>query len=361
MAKKKIVTILGARPHFIKAAGVSDRLRKSTELEEIIVLTGQHYDPEMSSNFIKEFNLPKPKYDLSIGSGTQAYHYARILEKLSPVLAEEKPDLVIVYGDTNSTAAATLAASFLNIPVAHIEAGLREFDRSIPEEKNKLVTDALSTIYFVPTPTGIENLTNENITKNVHLVGDVVIDYITSKQPKAKKHFDSLASTYDLSYGDYILMTVHRASTTSDLVSCENILDLAQEQSRKVIFPVHPRFKSAMEEYGLKEEHYPNIQFIHPQGFWDLQGLLYGCDMVFTDSGGLSKEAHIYHKKTLILQPQIEWTELVESGWAKLSDPTDFSSLYKATSSEWQFKKAPEFKLGSAERIVEIIEELFIL
>ncbi len=356
MAKKKIVTILGARPHFIKAAGVSDRLRKSTELEEIIVLTGQHYDPEMSTNFIEEFNLPKPKYDLSIGSGTQAYHYARILEILSPVLAEEKPDLVIVYGDTNSTAAATLAASFLNIPVAHIEAGLREFDRSIPEEKNKRVTDALSTIYFVPTPTGIENLTNENITENVHLVGDVVIDYITSNQPKAKEHFDSLATTHDLSYGDYILMTVHRASTTSDPVSCKNILDLAQEQSQKAIFPIHPRFKSAMEEYGLKEENYPNIQFIHPQGFWDLQGLLYGCDMVFTDSGGLSKEAHIYHKKTLILQPQIEWTELVESGWVRLTNPKEITEMRNTLSQDWKLENKSIFQPGASEKIFQIIQ-----
>jgi UDP-GlcNAc3NAcA epimerase len=325
----KILTVVGARPQFIKAAPLSKAIAESENLTEVLVHTGQHYDYALSQQFFDELGLPTPQYNLEIGSGRHAYQMGQILIKLDAVLEIEKPDMVVVFGDTNSTAAAAITAAKNNIPLAHVEAGLREWNKRIPEEINKMLTDSVTDLYFPPTKTGVENLKKQGVTEGVHLVGDIGIDLIINNLEKieANKHplFDSLNHSPLITHhskiteGGYFFMTCHRAGNTDDVENLKQILSVFDDITEPVIFPIHPRTKATIEQHGL--QHYlekPHIHAIDPIGFWDTQTLIRHAKMVLTDSGGVIKEAYFHRVPCLILQNEIEWVEAVEEGWARL-------------------------------------------
>lgn len=307
---KKIVTILGARPQFIKAAAVSNTLR--TGFTEILVHTGQHYDANMSDVFFEELNIPKPNYHLNIGSGNHGAQTGAMLIEIEKVLLNEKPDFVLVYGDTNSTLAGAVAASKLLIPVIHVEAGLRSFNKAMPEEQNRIMTDHVSSILFVPTQTAIDNLRNEGITKGVVNVGDVMYDAIL--------HFSGIAETTSrildttgVERGKYILCTIHRAENTNTIERLRNIIDALNASGQKIVLPLHPRTQKYMAEYGLKLS--GNIHLIEPVGYLDMVMLEKHAAKIVTDSGGVQKEAYFLHKPCITLRDETEWVETVKAGW----------------------------------------------
>ena len=317
--KYKIVTVVGARPHFIKAAPLSKAIAESENLEEILVHTGQHYDYKLSQQFFDELDLPTPHYNLDIGSGRHAFQMGQILIKLDAVLEKENPDMVIVFGDTNSTAAAAITAAKNNIPLGHVEAGLREWNKRIPEEINKLLTDAVSDLYFCPTQTGIDNLKNHGITEGVHLVGDIGLDLIINNLDKINEH-KAILQKLDITEGDYFFMTCHRASNTNDVVQLEQILSVFDDIHAPIVFPIHPRTRATIEQHGL--QHYldkPHIKVLEPIGFWDTQVLIRHAKIVLTDSGGVIKEAYFHKVPCCIMDNQIEWVEAVHEGWSKIT------------------------------------------
>ena len=320
MTKKyKILTVVGARPQFIKAAPLSKAIAESENLTEILVHTGQHYDYALSQQFFEELGLPTPQYNLEIGSGRHAYQMGLILIKLDAVLEKEKPDMVVVFGDTNSTAAAAITAAKNNIPLAHVEAGLREWNKQIPEEINKMLTDSVTDLYFCPTTTGVKNLQKQGITEGVYLVGDIGIDLIINNLDKIDTH-KTLLQKLEITEGGYFFMTCHRAGNTDDVENLKQILSVFEGITETVIFPIHPRTRATIEQNGL--QHYlekPHIKVIEPIGFWDTQILIRSAKMVLTDSGGVIKEAYFHHVPCIILQHEIEWIEAVEEGWSKLT------------------------------------------
>jgi len=330
----KILTIVGARPHFIKAVSVSNAIQNASNLNEIIVHTGQHYDYRMSQLFFDELKLPAPKYNLEVGSGRPAWQMGQIIIKLDKVVEREKPDLMIVYGDTNSTAAAAITAAKNNVPLAHIEAGLREHCKQVPEEINKLLTDAVSDLYFCPTPTGVENLKKEGITKNVFHVGDVGIDLIsqgTEKLSGAKK----LLNVHKVKPREYFFMTCHRAANTDEVEKLSEILSILSELDSDVIFSVHPRTRRAIDKFSLdKYLDFPNIKTITPLGFWETQIFIKNAKMILTDSGGIIKEAYYHRVPAIILDTQSEWIETIEEGWNYLAGPNKQKVLNRIKSFE---------------------------
>jgi UDP-GlcNAc3NAcA epimerase len=327
MKKYKILTVVGARPQFIKAAPLSKAIAESESVSEIMVHTGQHYDYVMSQQFFEELGLPTPAYNLEVGSARQAVQMGQILIKLDPVLEKEKPDMVVVFGDTNSTAAAAITAAKNNIPLAHVEAGLREWNKMIPEEVNKLLTDSVTDLYFCPTQTGVDNLQKYGITKNVFLTGDIGIDLIVNGLDKIKGNkqllFDRLNQSLitnhqsPITEGSYFFMTCHRASNTNDINNLKEILSVFDEITEPIIFPIHPRTRATIEQNGLghflEKKH---VHVIEPIGFWDTQTLIRHAKMVLTDSGGVVKEAYFHQVPCLIMDKQIEWIESVNEGWS---------------------------------------------
>ena len=310
-----ILTVVGARPHFIKAAMVSKAIANCPTLQEVIVHTGQHYDTLLTDIFIEDLKLKAPKYNLEVGSMQPASQIGKILIGLDEIIQEERPDLMIVYGDTNSTAAGAIAAAKNNIPLAHIEAGLREFDKRIPEEVNKLMTDAISDLFFCPTQTGVDNLNAAGIRQGVHLVGDVGIDLIEANYTIIKKN-TAILERYKLQAGQYYLMSCHRAANTDLVQALEQILEAVSRLNLPVIWPIHPRTKKAIDRFGLN--HYleaDHLMVIDPVGFWDLQSLLSRANMAITDSGGIIKEAYYHKVPAIIIDTQTEWIETVEEGW----------------------------------------------
>lgn len=306
----KILSIVGARPQFIKAAAVSNVLR--TEHEEVLIHTGQHYDENMSKIFFDELEIPKPDYDLGIGSGGHGVQTGNMLVKLEEIYLKEKPDLVLVYGDTNSTLAGALCASKLLIPVAHVEAGLRSFNKRMPEEQNRILTDHISSLLFVPTNTAIENLKNEGISTNIYNVGDVMYD--------AVKHFTSIAKEKSnildelaLDKREYILTTIHRAENTNDINRLSDIISALNKSKDKFILPLHPRTKKYIESYNLKLN--KNITIIEPVGYLDMINLEMNANKIVTDSGGVQKEAYFMSKPCITLREETEWIETIEAGW----------------------------------------------
>ncbi len=326
----KILTVVGARPQFIKAAPLSKAIAESENLTEVLVHTGQHYDYALSQQFFDELGLPTPQYNLEIGSGRHAQQMGQILIKLDAVIEIENPDMVVVFGDTNSTAAAAIVAAKNNIPLAHVEAGLREWDKRIPEEINKMLTDSVTDLYFCPTKTGVENLKKQGITEGVHLVGDIGIDLIINNLDKIEENkktvFDRLNSftvhhsPFTISEGNYFFMTCHRANNTDDVEQLKQILSIFDETQEPIIFPIHPRTKATIERHGL--QHFlekPHVLVIEPIGFWDTQVLIRHAKMVLTDSGGVVKEAYFHKVRCCILDNQIEWIEAVNEGWSKIT------------------------------------------
>jgi UDP-GlcNAc3NAcA epimerase len=308
---KKIVTIVGARPQFIKAATVSRAVAGRNGLREVIVHTGQHYDANMSDIFFEEMAIPKPHYHLGIGSGSHGAMTGRQLEKIEEVLLEETPDWVLVYGDTNSTLAGALAAAKLHIPVAHIEAGLRSFNRRMPEEINRVLTDHVSAVLFAPTTTARANLIAEGIDPHtIHVVGDVMYDASLFYRSRARKPewFDD----YDLAEGEFVLCTIHRAENTDEPLRMTSILHGLAESDAPIILPLHPRTRKKLHDFGLETS--SNIYVVEPVGYLEMTWLEAHCRSVATDSGGVQKEAYFSGKPCVTLRDETEWVELVTNG-----------------------------------------------
>ncbi len=309
----KILTVLGARPQFIKAAAFSRAIEKYEGVEEVIVHTGQHYDQNMSDVFFAEMDIPLPKYKLQTGGKTHGAMTGQQLEKIEEIIFNEKPDLVLVYGDTNSTLAGALAATKLHIPIAHVEAGLRSFNRTMPEEINRILTDQISDYLFVPSESAKQNLINEGVNTNkIFVVGDIMYDvalYYKEKMQKPK-WFD------DLKLNQFILCTIHRAENTDDPIKLSNILKGLELSQRDIILPLHPRTVGKIKKYGLVIP--SNIRVVDPTGYLEMVWLEIHCDLIVTDSGGVQKEAYFHNKYCVTLREETEWVELVDEGYNSL-------------------------------------------
>ncbi len=306
----KILTIIGARPQFIKAAAVSHVLRQKNM--EVMVHTGQHYDYLMSDVFFNELEIPKPDHNLQVGSAKHAGQTGEMLIRLEPIFEQEKPDFVLVYGDTNSTLAGALVASKLQIPVAHVEAGLRSFNREMPEEINRILTDHISELLFCPSQQGADNLKLEGITNGVHVVGDVMYDAILKYIALAEKKSDIVRSL-NLEEGKYLLATVHRAANVDDPKRLFDILETLSMTGETVVFPSHPRTLKAIKsaDFSLGK----NIQLIEPVGYLDMLWLEKNARMILTDSGGVQKEAYWLGVPCVTLRNETEWVETAQAGW----------------------------------------------
>jgi len=308
----KIISIVGARPQFIKCAPVTQELRK--DHEEIIVHTGQHYDPEMSDIFFEDLQIPKPDYHLDVGSGSHGKQTGAILERVENVLLKELPDLVLVYGDTNSTLAGAIAAAKLHIPVAHVEAGLRSFDRTMPEEINRVVTDHVSNLLLCPTQTAVDNLKKEGITDGVHMVGDVMVDALRHNVKIAEKK-SHIIKQLGLRKSNYYVATVHRPGNTDDPKNLTAIIEAFSESGKTVVFPVHPRTKKYLREYGVWDSLSENIRCIDPLGYIDMLHLMKHAKKILTDSGGIQKEAYVLGIPCITMRENTEWLETLIGGW----------------------------------------------
>jgi len=312
----KLLTVIGARPQFIKAATVSRAIAARQDITEMIVHTGQHYDANMSDIFFDELSIPRPDHHLGIGGGSHGAMTGRQIEAIERVLLDEKPDMVLVYGDTNSTLAGALAAVKLHIPVAHVEAGLRSFNRRMPEEINRILTDHASDLLFAPTTTAMKNLSNEGLPSDrLHLVGDVMYDACLFYGTQARKPawFDPLS----ISEGDYVLATVHRAENTDDPARLAGILQGLAGAERPVILPVHPRTQKQIESLGLSTP--ANLHLVPPVGYLEMVWLEKHCAVIATDSGGVQKEAYFHGKPCITLRDETEWVELVVQGGNRLA------------------------------------------
>jgi len=322
----KIVTILGARPQFIKAGSVSREIAKHSEIEEVIVHTGQHFDANMSDIFFDEMQIPKPDYNLNINGLGHGAMTGQMLEKIEEVLLEEKPDWVMVYGDTNSTLAGALAASKLHMKIAHIEAGLRSFNMNMPEEVNRILTDRISNILFCPTDTAIQNLKNEgydNFDCKTIKSGDVMQDGAMFYKELAVKPKCDIRK-------NYILCTMHRAENTDDEKRLRSIFEALEDiaKEKQIILPLHPRTKKIIENLKLNIK---NLTIIEPVGYLEMVWLIDHCDLIMTDSGGLQKEAFFFEKPCITLRDETEWVELIAHKFNVLAgaDKNKILSLYK--------------------------------
>ncbi|MDP4587106.1 MAG: UDP-N-acetylglucosamine 2-epimerase (non-hydrolyzing) [Flavobacteriales bacterium] len=337
---KKIITVIGARPQIIKAAALSRAIQEkwNSQLEEVLVHTGQHYDENLSAVFFDEMNIPRPKHQLEVGSGLHGAQTAKMMSDLEAVVLQEKPDAVVVYGDTNSTLAAALVAAKLHIPLIHIEAGLRSFNKSMPEEINRILCDHCSTLLFSPTKSGIDNLENEGFKKGnvgpysadnpliVHC-GDVMLDnalYFAQKAQETK----SLPAEIS---GDFALATVHRPYNTDDpqrlKAVMQALIDIYTKHKMQVVLPLHPRTKHLLEqhlpEFFASMKTNPALVLCEPLGYLDMILLESQAKLIVTDSGGVQKEAYFFKTPCIVLRTETEWTELIESGAAKLSFDLD--------------------------------------
>ncbi len=312
----KVVTVAGARPQFIKAAAVSRVMRKY--VTEIFVHTGQHYDSNMSDIFFEELDIPRPDYMLGVGSDSHAKQTAEMLVRLESVYLREKPDFVLVYGDTNSTLAAALAASKILIPVIHVEAGLRSFNRAMPEEQNRVLTDHISEYLFCPTRTAVEHLRSENIIRNVYYIGDVMCDavhfYLRKAQQIPRDIFMGrlcFIFPWDKPLENWYIATIHRAENTENENALQEILRAFEKLQAPVIFPVHPRIRGFIGQL-MNRNKYQNICFVEPLGYLEMLFFTSNAVKVVTDSGGLQKEAYMMHKNVVTLRKQTEWVETLE-------------------------------------------------
>ena len=352
----KIVSIVGARPQFIKCAPLSRELRKKHT--EILVHTGQHYDPEMSDIFFEELDIPKPDYHLGVGSGPHGKQTGEILEKVEEMLIKEKPDLVLVYGDTNSTLAGALAAVKLHIPVAHVEAGLRSYDRTMPEEINRVVTDHVSDLLFCPTQTAVDNLAKEGITSGVYLTGDVMVDALEYNRGIAEEK-SRILERLSLTLGSYLVVTVHRPSNTDSREHMEAILSALGRSGKEVVFPIHPRTRKYLAGYGLLDTLPANIILIEPLGYLDMIRLMAHAEKILTDSGGMQKEAYLLGVPCITLRENTEWVETVEDGWNVLVG-ADEGKIEEAVMEFRPVSGRSEIfgKIGASERIGIIIHQM---
>ncbi|MCK9631803.1 MAG: UDP-N-acetylglucosamine 2-epimerase (non-hydrolyzing) [Methanoregula sp.] len=350
----KIVSVVGARPQFVKCAAVSREIRK--DHKEILVHTGQHYDPEMSEVFFNELQIPKPDYNLWIGSGPHGKQTGLTLAGIEDVLQKEEPALVMVYGDTNSTLAGALAATKLHIPVAHVEAGLRSFDRTMPEEINRVLTDHISDILFCPTQTAVDNLRNEGITHGVHLVGDVMADALEFNKEIAEEH-STILERLGIHPKQYLVLTVHRPANTDTREHMENIIGAVGEAGMPVVFPVHPRSRKYLEEYGMWDRLPANIIVTEPLGYLDMLKLMRHASKILTDSGGIQKEAYMLGVPCITLRENTEWVETVREGWNVLVGADNTKILAWINANKSASSQRDIFGREASVRIRRILEE----
>lgn len=318
-----IATIVGARPQFVKAAVVSRALRQHGGFRETLIHTGQHYDANMSHIFFSELEIPPPQYHLGIGSGTHAQQTGRMLEAIEQVLQVIRPDLVLVYGDTNSTLAGALCAAKMLLPVAHVEAGLRSYNRAMPEEINRVITDHLSSWLFAPTELAVNNLIKENISKElIHLVGDVMYDAALLYGSKAAEQ-SQICERLSLTPGQYALATIHRAENTDSPQRMQTIVHALCHitETIPIVLPLHPRTRTRLKEFGIAFPQLAGLIVIEPVGFLDMLRLEQGARFILTDSGGVQKEAFFYKVPCITLRSETEWVELLEAGWNHLAPP----------------------------------------
>jgi UDP-N-acetylglucosamine 2-epimerase (non-hydrolysing)/UDP-GlcNAc3NAcA epimerase len=315
----RVVTVIGNRPQFVKAAAVSRLLRR--EHEELLVHTGQHYDDELSTVFVKELGVPRPERELCLGTGSNAAQTARMLAALGPLLEAERPDAVLVYGDTNSTLSGGLAAAQAGIPVAHVEAGMRSFDRDMPEELNRVLTDHLAELLLCPSATAVANLEREHVAGRIELVGDVMVDVALLFQPRALAD-DAALERAGVRPGEYLLVTAHRAGTVDDPARLRRLVDLLAALPHDAVLPVHPRTRARLEAANLlaELEAEPRLRLCRPLGYVDFTALLCRARAVVTDSGGVQKEAYLAGVPCVTLRDTTEWVETVDEGWNVLVD-----------------------------------------
>lgn len=380
---KKIITIVGARPQIIKSSAISRAIKSSfnESLDEKIVHTGQHYDENMSKVFFEEMQIPYPDYNLNVRSGSHGEQTAKMLAGLEEIFLKEKPDAVVVYGDTNSTIAGALAAAKIHIPVVHIEAGLRSFNKQMPEEINRIACDHMSTLLFTPTESGLENLKNEGFkltnhgkatadNPHVYHCGDIMYDnslYFSTQN----KDEEGLFAELQIERDHYVLATVHRDSNTDNPDHLEQIfrsfIDVSEKHNLTVVLPLHPRTRNKIEEnlsseLKSKMEVSNKLKLIPPAGFLDIISLEKGARIIMTDSGGLQKESFFFKKPCVILRPQTEWIEIVKNGNAMLAD-YDYSRIMNATEEllkKSDFSYPPFYGDGKAAEFIcsKIIEEI---
>lgn len=332
---KKVITIVGARPQFIKAGVVSAEFRKREDIKEIMVHTGQHFDANMSDLFFTELGMGKPDINLGINSGQHGEMTGRMLIELEKVMLDHKPDIVLVYGDTNSTLAGALAAAKLHIPVAHVEAGLRSFNTRMPEEINRVMTDHLASWLFSPNEVAVSHLHKEGIDKaKVINVGDVMYDAALTYAKKATNNEAGIGVELDLNQ-DYLLVTIHRAENTDILERLHVIVESLNLMSEELtlIWPMHPRTRKVLQSSGLWSKLSSNIQIIEPQGYLDMIRLEVNAKAIVTDSGGVQKEAFFYRVPCITLRDETEWVETIELGWNRLAPPVSVEAVLQAIKS----------------------------
>lgn len=354
----KIVTIVGARPQFIKLSPVSRVLRES--FQEVLIHTGQHYDYNLSRVFFDELNIPRPDYNLEIGSHSQGKQTALMLQGIEEVLIKERPDGVLIYGDTNSTLSGAIAASKLHIPVVHIEAGLRSYNKRMPEEINRVMSDHISDWLFAPTEVAVHNLAKENLTENVYLSGDVMFDAVRIHTNIAEANFDE--SKFKEIPAEFYLCTIHRAENTDDPERLKAIVNSLIRLERPIVLPLHPRTRGKLGELGLLEDiQRANYIFtIEPVSYLEMLILERRAKGIITDSGGVQKEAYFAKKPCFTLRSETEWVETVDSGWNTLVDPvqTDLKTVIEQYSLPARYDSLYGEGYAS-EKIVETLQTYF--
>jgi len=363
--KRKILTVVGARPQFIKAGVVSRVIKNKffNQMEEVLIHTGQHYDENMSDIFFRQLDLPQPKVNLEVGAGGHGEQTGRMLLLLEQVLIQERPDMVVVYGDTNSTLAGALAAVKIHLPVAHVEAGLRSWNRKMPEEINRVMVDHISSLLLCPSDVAINNLKNEGILNGVIKTGDVMHDsalYCSKKAEQEKENFNQFCKEYKISHGKYFLATVHRAENTDQIENLKQIVSSFEKLPQKVVWPVHPRTHKMMEDNKIVCGN--NVILTAPFSYLDMILFLKNATMVLTDSGGVQKEAMFFETPCVTLRSETEWTETLDSGWNLLSG-IDSNQIMQTVETHSQTpKKDPEQIYGtgqSADKVITAILSYF--
>ncbi len=351
---KKIITVVGARPQFIKASMLSRLITENKNIYELIIHTGQHYDNNMSALFFHQMDIPEPHYNLNIGGVTHGSMTGRQLEKIETVLLEESPDCVLVYGDTNSTLAGALAAAKLNIPVAHIEAGLRSCNRRMPEEKNRILVDHISNFLFAPTKAAVKNLQKEGIDEtSIYEVGDIMYDAALFYRSKARapEWFKSLL----IGAKEFVLSTVHREENTDNSGRLRNIFKGLSQSEHMVIMPMHPRTRLMIDEYGITIS--SNIHIVEPIGYLEMLWLEMNALLIITDSGGMQKEAYFQKVPCLTLRDETEWVELCDAGWNTLVG-TSAENITNNINRSFSSRSLPEVGYGqgkSGEKIIDVL------
>ncbi|MDC0243237.1 UDP-N-acetylglucosamine 2-epimerase (non-hydrolyzing) [Marine Group III euryarchaeote] len=350
----KIVCIVGARPQFVKLAPFLKALNEKRH-KYTIIHTGQHYDDNLSKIFFEELNIGNPDYNLEIGSDSQARQTAKMMVGIEEILNQVKPDWVVLFGDTNSTLAGSLASSKMNVKTAHVEAGLRSFNRNMPEEINRVVADQLADILLVPSVKAYQNLINEGMKEKSFQVGDLMADNIYHFKDKISLE---ILNKMEIEKNEYYVATIHRPYNTDTKKTLVNVLSQIDKVDKNVIFPIHPRTKNIIDKYRLKESNYPNIKFIESVGFLDFQSLQKNSGGIITDSGGIQKEAYLWKKPCFTIRSETEWTETVENGWNTLINHKKDNLKEKILKWEIPTKHYPFYGNGhSAYEIIKYMEK----